>query len=40
MLGLIGERGAGTRRSMERFLDKQGLTALEVQGARIPVYER
>lgn len=40
VLGLIGERGADTRRSMERFLEKQGLTASEFQGARIPVYER
>lgn len=40
VLGLIGERGADTRRSMERFLEKQGLTAWEFQGARIPVYER
>ena len=39
VLGLIGERGADTRRSMERFLEKQGFTAWEVQGARIPVYE-
>jgi flavin-dependent dehydrogenase len=38
--GLIGEHGADTRRSMERFLEKHGLTALEFQGARIPVYER
>ena len=40
VLGLIGERGADTRRSMEWFLERQGLTAWEVQGARIPVYER
>ena len=39
VLGLIGERGADTHRCMERFLEKQGLTALGLQGARIPVYE-
>lgn len=27
VLGLIGEPGADTRRSMERFLEKRGLTA-------------
>jgi flavin-dependent dehydrogenase len=40
VLGLIGERGADTRRAMERFLEEQDLTAWEFQGARIPVYER
>jgi len=40
VVGLIGEDGADTRRGMERFLETHGLTALEFQGARIPVYER
>src|SRR5713101_3130123 len=37
-LGLIGEDGQETRRCLERFLDKRGLTPIEFQGARIPVY--
>lgn len=37
-LGVIGEDGPETRRSLERFLEKQGLTPLEFQAARIPVY--
>lgn len=37
-LGLIGEDGAKTRRSLERFLEKRGFEPLEYQGARIPVY--
>src|SRR5271154_3672391 len=37
-LGLIGETGPETRRHLENFLEKRGLTPLEFQGARIPVY--
>ncbi len=37
-LGLIGEDGAKTRRSLEGFLEKRGFEPLEYQGARIPVY--
>jgi digeranylgeranylglycerophospholipid reductase len=37
-LGLIGEDGARTRRSLEGFLEKRGFEPLEYQGARIPVY--
>ncbi len=37
-LGVIGEHGRDTRRMFERFLEKKGLTPLEWQGARIPVY--
>jgi flavin-dependent dehydrogenase len=37
-LGLIGEDGQETRRCLERFLEKRGLTPIEFQGARIPVY--
>ena len=39
-LGLIGEDGPETRRCLERFLEKQGLEALEFQAARIPCYTR
>lgn len=39
-LGLIGEEGHEARRCLERFLDKQGLEAIEFQGARIPRYSR
>lgn len=37
-LGLIGEDGEKTRRSLERFLERRGFEPLEYQGARIPVY--
>ena len=37
-LGLIGETGPETRKLLENFLEKRGLTPLEFQGARIPVY--
>ncbi len=37
-LGLIGEAGERTRRSLEKFLDRRGFEPLEFQGARIPVY--
>lgn len=40
VLGLIGESGQKTRQCLERFLDKQGLTPLAFQGARIPLYTR
>jgi flavin-dependent dehydrogenase len=39
-LGIIGEDGRKTRRSLERFLEKRKLDPLEFQGARIPVYNR
>jgi digeranylgeranylglycerophospholipid reductase len=37
-LGLIGETGPETRKHLENFLEKRGLTPVEFQGARIPVY--
>jgi len=38
-LGIIGEgSGQETKRRIEKFLEKKGMTALEWQGARIPVY--
>jgi flavin-dependent dehydrogenase len=37
-LGVIGEDGARTRRGLERFLEREGLTPLEYQAARIPIY--
>jgi len=38
-LGIIGEgSGEQTKRRIELFLEKKGLTPLEWQGARIPVY--
>ena len=40
VLGLIGEDGPRTRQCLERFLDRQGLRAIEYQGGRIPKYER
>lgn len=40
-LGIIGEgSGQETKRRIERFLEKKGMTALEWQGARIPVYRK
>ena len=38
VLGLIGEEGPETRRTLEKFLEKQHLEPLEYQAARIPVY--
>jgi flavin-dependent dehydrogenase len=38
VLGLIGEDGQGTRRCLERFLEKRRFAPLSFQGARIPVY--
>jgi flavin-dependent dehydrogenase len=40
VLGLIGEAGQVTRQSLERFLEKRGLTPIEFQGAAIPLYTR
>lgn len=40
VLGLIGEEGAETRRTLERFLEKHHLEPLEYQAARIPVYSK
>lgn len=38
-LGIIGEgNGQETKRRIESFLERKGLTPLEWQGARIPVY--
>ncbi|MDE3137686.1 MAG: NAD(P)/FAD-dependent oxidoreductase, partial [Acidobacteriota bacterium] len=37
-LGLIGEDGEKTRRSLQRFLERHHFEPLEYQGARIPVY--
>jgi digeranylgeranylglycerophospholipid reductase len=39
-LGVIGEDGRDTARCLARFLEKKGMTPLEWQGARIPVYKR
>lgn len=38
VLGLIGEEGPRTRRCLAKFLDKQGLTPVAFQAARIPFY--
>ena len=39
-LGVIGENGPETARSLARFLEKKQMEPLEWQGARIPVYRR
>ena len=39
-LGMIGETGPETKRSLEQFLEKRKFEAVEFQGARIPVYKR
>jgi flavin-dependent dehydrogenase len=39
-VGVIGERGADTKRAFERFLERKHLEPLEWQGARIPVYRK
>jgi digeranylgeranylglycerophospholipid reductase len=39
-LGVIGENGPETARSLARFLEKKHIEPLEWQGARIPVYRR
>lgn len=40
-LGIIGEgSGQETKKRIEQFLEKKGMTALEWQGARIPVYRK
>ena len=38
VLGLIGAEASSTRRLLDRFLEKQRLTPLEFQAAKIPVY--
>ncbi|HEV2387556.1 MAG TPA: NAD(P)/FAD-dependent oxidoreductase [Candidatus Acidoferrales bacterium] len=38
VLGLIGEDGGATKRSLERFLERRGFEPLNYQGARIPLY--
>jgi flavin-dependent dehydrogenase len=40
VVGLIGEEGPETRRTLERFLERQHLDPLEYQAARIPVYSK
>jgi len=39
-LGIIGESGPETKRSLEQFLEKKKFEPIEFQGARIPVYKR
>lgn len=39
-LGVIGATPSETRKHLENFLEKRGLTPLEFQGARIPVYKK
>src|SRR6202522_1412589 len=39
-LGVIGATAGETRKHLENFLEKRGLTAIEFQGARIPVYKK
>lgn len=39
-LGIIGEDGRGTKRCIERFLERKNMEPLEWQGARIPVYKK
>jgi flavin-dependent dehydrogenase len=38
-LGLIGQSPNGTRKHLERFLEKRQLTPTSFQGAKIPVYK-
>lgn len=40
VLGLIGEDGQKTRRCLEHFLEKQRLTPLGFQGAKVPLYTK
>lgn len=40
VLGLIADDGSRVRESLERFLEKQGLDAVELQAARVPLYTR
>ncbi len=40
VVGLIGEDGPGSREALDRFLERQHLTPLEYQAARVPVYSR
>ncbi|HXW57368.1 MAG TPA: NAD(P)/FAD-dependent oxidoreductase [Candidatus Cybelea sp.] len=37
-LGLIGEHGPGTAKRLEEFLERRGLSPIEFQAARVPVY--
>ena len=39
-LGVIGQNPGETRKHLENFLEKRGLTPIEFQGARIPVYKK
>jgi flavin-dependent dehydrogenase len=39
VVGLIGENGTAVRDSLDRFLDKQGLSPSAYQGGRIPRYD-
>lgn len=39
-LGIIGEDGKDTKKSIAKFLEKKQMEPLEWQGARIPVYRR
>src|SRR6202453_4362580 len=39
-LGVIGATAGETRKHLENFLEKRGLTQLDFQGARIPVYKK
>lgn len=38
VLGVIGESGPETRQRLERFVEKRGMSPIEFQGARVPVY--
>ncbi len=40
VVGLIGEDGPGSREALDRFLERQHMTPLEYQAARVPVYSR
>ena len=37
-LGVIGTKGAETRRCLENFLEKKKLDPIEFQGSRVPIY--
>jgi digeranylgeranylglycerophospholipid reductase len=39
-LGVIGQSPGETRKHLENFLEKRGLSPLAFQGARIPVYKK
>ena len=40
VLGLIAEKENQGRKFLEHFLEKKGITAIDFQGARIPLYTR